>query len=76
MSFTIKDFIMEFFKNRPNQVFHTSTVDGWVTQQYRKVHGKSPIGVSTDVNQLYHEGRLLCVGHGLYKYDPDADSHR
>lgn len=66
---------MEFFRNRPNRVFHTSTVDGWVAQQYRKVHGKSPIGVSTDVNQLYHEGRLLRVGHGLYKYDPDADLH-
>lgn len=70
---TIKDFIMEFFRDRPNQVFHTTTVNDWVTAQYYEVHGKSPIGVSTDVNQFYHEGRLLRVGPGVYKYDPDYD---
>ena len=68
--FTIKHFIMEFFRDRPNQVLHTSTVDEWVTAQYKEVHGKSPIGVSTDVNQLYHDGQLIRVGHGLYKYNP------
>ena len=64
---------MEFFRNRPNQAFHTTTVNDWVEKQYYEVHGRFPIGVSTEVNQLYHEGRLLRVGYGVYKYDPDQD---
>ena len=65
---TIRELIMKFFRNQPDQVFHTTTVNDWVNKQYYEVHGRFPIGVSTDVNQLYHEGKLLRVGHGVYKY--------
>lgn len=65
---TIKSLIMDFFRDRPNQVFHTTAVTDWVKSQYYQAHGRYPVDVSTPINDLHHEGKLQRVGHGEYKY--------
>lgn len=70
---TIKSLVMEFFTNHPNTQLKTSIVEDWVSEQYFKAHGKYPKGVSTDINQLHHDGRLIKIHQGVYKYDPDDD---
>ena len=65
---TVEYYIMEFFRNHPNQEVHTSAVTAHVRRH------KPGADVSTRVNDLSHEGKLLHVGRGLYKYVPSADS--
>ncbi len=65
---TVRNLIMKFFRNHPNEKFHTSTVTHWVKAEYYRARGRYPVDVSTPINDLYHEGKLQRVGHGYYKY--------
>ena len=67
-----KSLIMDFFKKHPNTEKHTAEVYEGVKESF-EVHGKKQQDISTDVNQLHHEGRLIKVRLGVYKYDPDYD---
>ncbi len=65
---------MDFFKKHLNTEIHTSEVSEGVKESFED-HGHKQQDISTDVNQLHHEGKLIKVKHkqGFYKYDPDFD---
>ncbi|RKU22894.1 hypothetical protein C6503_03775 [Candidatus Poribacteria bacterium] len=65
---TVRELIMKFFRDHPDDVFRTTTVTDWVKVKYHQAHGREPVDVSTPINDLSHEGFLIRVGHGRYKY--------
>lgn len=69
-----KSLIMDFFQEHPNTEIHTSEVTEGVKESFED-HSHKQQDISTDVNQLHHEGRLIKIKHkqGYYKYDPDFD---
>lgn len=67
-----KSLIMDYFKKNPKREIHTSKVREEVKESF-ETHGKKLQDISTDVNQLHHEGRLIKVNLGVYKYDPNYD---
>ena len=73
MSPTIKDLIMEFFMDHPNKPIKNHIVVKWVNEEYRKAHGKTPATVSGNINQLYHDQKLIHLKTGSYKYDPNFE---
>ncbi|MCG9126307.1 HNH endonuclease [Candidatus Poribacteria bacterium] len=65
---------MDFFKKSPNIEIHTSEVTEGVKESF-EIHGKKLQDISTDVNQLSGEGKLIKIKrkNGFYKYDPDFE---
>lgn len=70
------DLILEYFTNHPNRdIEHPEVVD-WVVEEYRKRTG----GVFRDpdraIRKLAQEGKLIKIGKGVYRYDPDFVNHK
>ncbi len=74
MSTSRKPLIMDYFKKNPEREIHTSEVREGVKESF-ETHGKKLQDISTDVNQLSGEGRLIKIKgkQGFYKYDPDFE---
>lgn len=74
MAKTIRDLVLEYFVNRPNEELPHGPVVDWVTEQYVQEHGSPPRDPWRTVRQLHQEGKLVKVRMGVYKYDPDYEN--
>jgi len=70
MAKTIRELVLEYFKNHPNQELPHGPVVDWVTKQYEKEHGNPPRDPWRSIRQLHQDGKLIKVKMGVYKYDP------
>lgn len=70
---TIRELVMEYFVNHPNQELSHTPVVTWVIEQYRQEHGKSPQDPWRTIRQLHQDGKLIKVRKGVYKYDPNYE---
>ena len=71
MTKSIRDLVLEYFKQHPNEEFHHGPVVDWVTEQYEKEHDNPPRDPWRVIRQLHQEGILIKVKKGVYKYDPN-----
>ncbi len=70
MAQTIRELVMEYFMNHPNQELPHDPVVDWVTEQYQAAHGRVPRDPWRTIRKLHQEGKLIKVDKGIYKYDP------
>ena len=73
MAKTIRELVLEYFVNRPNEDFPHGPVVDWVTEQYVQEHGNPPRDPWRTIRQLHQEGKLIKVRQGVYKYDPNYE---
>lgn len=73
MAKTIRELVLEYFVNRPNEDLSHAPVVDWVTEQYVQEHGSPPRDPWRTIRQLHQEGKLIKVRQGIYKYDPDYE---
>ena len=69
---TISDFILEYFKNHPNEELKHGPVVDWVTHQWMKSHKEPPRDPWRAIRKLHQEGTLIKIKKGVYKYDPEC----
>ena len=70
MAKTIRELVLEYFKNHPNEELPHGPVVDWVTEQYQAEHGNPPRDPWRSIRQLHQDGKLIKVKMGVYKYDP------
>jgi len=68
---TIRELVMEYFMNHPNQDLPHGPVVDWVTEQWLKDHDTPPRDPWRTIRKLHQEGKLIKVSKGVYRYDPD-----
>lgn len=68
---SIRELIMEYFRNHPKKNLEHGPVVDWVTQQYLKDHISPPRDPWRAIRKLHQEGWLIKVSKGVYCYDPD-----
>ncbi len=73
MAKTIRELVLEYFKNHPNEELPHGPVVDWVTEQYQQEHGNPPRDPWRSIRQLHQDGKLIQIKKGVYKYDPDYD---
>ena len=62
--------VMEYYMMHPNRdIPHPEVVD-WVTEEYLNRTGKVFRDPDRAIRKLSQEGKLVKVGKGIYKYDP------
>lgn len=70
---TIRDLVMEYFKQHPNKDLAHGPVVDWVTEQWRQQGNKTPPRDPWRIiRRLHQEGWLIKVRKGVYRYDPEA----
>ncbi len=70
---TIRELVIEYFKDHPKvDIEHDPVVD-WVTEQRVKMGYNPPRDVWRMVRQLHADGLLVNPSRGVYKYDPDYE---
>ena len=69
---TVRELVMEFFENHPNQEIPHALVLAWVDPKYEEAHGRRPLDTRRRIRDLHQEGILIKIRAGIYKYDPDA----
>ncbi|MFQ5825605.1 MAG: HNH endonuclease [bacterium] len=74
MSQTIRELIMQYFRQHPKQEIPHGPVVDWVTEQWLKTHPLPPRDPWRMIRRLHQEGLLIKVKKGVYKYDPDLVS--
>lgn len=63
--------VMEYFTRHPNRdIEHPEVVD-WLIKEYQERTGKVFRDPDRAIRKLAQEGKLIKVGKGVYKYDPD-----
>ena len=68
---TQAELVMEYYMMHPNRpIAHPEVVD-WLTSEYPKRTGKTFRDPDRAIRKLAQEGKLVKLGKGLYKYDPD-----
>jgi len=67
---SIKDLLIQFYKQHPNQELSHGPVVDWVEIKYMKLYGKKPRDTWRSIRNLHEEGILIKVSKGVYKYDP------
>lgn len=72
MTRSVRDLLLEYFTNHPNQEFEHGPVVDWVTEQWLLEHDKPPRDPWRSIRALHQEGILIKVKKGVYKYDPQA----
>jgi len=73
---SIRDLIIEYFKNHPNEDLPHGPVVDWVEEEYKKMYGKKPRDTWRAIRHLHQEGFLIKVKKGIYKYNPDYVSKK
>lgn len=71
MAKTIRELVLEYFKNHPNQELSHGPVVDWVSAKYEQEHGKLPRDPWRTIRQLHQDGILIKIKKGVYKYDPN-----
>lgn len=71
MAKTLRQLLIEYFTNHPNQNLKHGVVVDWVTEQWLKDYDTPPRDPWRAIRQLHQEGKLVKVERGVYKYDPD-----
>ena len=65
-----KNFIFEYYKQRPNQnVEHEDVVD-WATSEWKKQTGNVLRDPDRAIRSLYAEKKLIQIRKGCYRYNP------
>lgn len=68
---SIKDLLIEYFKNHPKQDMPHGPVVDWVEEKYMKLYHKKPRDTWRSIRNLHEVGFLIKVKKGVYRYDPD-----
>ncbi len=68
---SIRDLIIEYFKQHPNTDMPHGPVVDWVENQYMAIHGRKPRDTWRSVRGLADAGYLIKVRTGIYRYDPN-----
>lgn len=76
MTTPLRDLILEYFKEHPNQELEHGPVVDWATDQWLREHDTPPRDPWRSIRALHQEGILIKVRKGVYKYDPTAVIHR
>lgn len=71
-----KEFILSYFKTRPNQDIPTHEVVDWVAGQWLLMTGQPLRDPDRQIRSLAQRGLLVKVRNGLYRYDPELESER
>ena len=62
---------MEYFTTHPNlPIKHSEAID-WVAKEYEERTGRKFRYPGPAIRRLAQEGKLIRLGRGVYKYDPD-----
>ncbi len=69
---TIKDLLLEYFKEHPKQALPHGPVVDWVEEKYKKLYNKKPRDTWRSIRNLHETGFLIKVKKGIYRYDPEA----
>lgn len=65
------ELILEYYMNRPNiDIPHQEAVD-WATVEWKKLTGKVLRDPDRAIRKMSQQGKLVKVGKGTYRYDPD-----
>ena len=68
---TQETLIMEYFIKHPkNDIKHPDVVD-WAVSEYKKRTGGVLRDPDRAIRKLAQQGKLIKIGKGIYKYDPD-----
>ena len=73
MAKTIRELVLDFFKDNPNEELTHDTVVDWVTEQRVAMGYDPPRDVWRVVRRLYEEGLLVNPRRGVYKYDAESE---
>lgn len=76
MTTSVRDLLMQYFINHPNQELEHGPVVDWVTEQWLIEHHTPPRDPWRAIHALHQEGFLIKVRKGIYKYDPAAVTQR
>lgn len=66
-----KDFILSYFKKRPNVAIPHAEVVDWATTEWKNQTGTVLRDPDRAVRSIHQQGVLIKVSKGVYKYDPD-----
>ena len=70
---TIRELVLEYFTDRPNEPLEHGPVVDWVTEQRVAMGYPPPRDVWRMVRQLHQERKLVQVQKGIYMYDPEQE---
>lgn len=76
MTTSVRDLLLQYFIDHPNQELEHGPVVDWVTEQWLMDHNTPPRDPWRTIRALHQAGILIKVRKGVYKYDPTAVSHR
>lgn len=68
---SIRDLLIQFFKNHPDQDMSHGPVVDWVEEQYLNLYKRKPRDTWRAIRHLHEEGFLIKVKKGIYRYDPN-----
>ena len=68
---SISELIMEYFQQHPKQDIQHGPVVDWVTKQYLLENPEPPRDPWRAIRKLHQEGKLIKIGKGVYRYDPE-----
>ena len=63
--------IMEYFTTHPNRAIKHPEVVDWATKKYQERTGEVFRDPDRAIRKLAQQGKLIKVGKGIYKYDPN-----
>jgi predicted restriction endonuclease len=66
-----EEFIFEFYRNHSHQDLKHDYVVAAVTEEWKKLYEKLLADPDRAIRRLYEKGKLIKVGKGIYRYDPD-----
>ena len=68
---SISQLVLEYFMTHPNKDLTHGPVVDWVEKEYIKLGGTKPRDTWRAIRQLHQDGKLIKVGKGIYRYDPN-----
>lgn len=68
---SISELVLEYFKTHPSKDLTHGPVVDWVEKEYIKLGGTKPRDTWRAIRKLHQEGKLIKVGKGVYRYDPN-----
>jgi hypothetical protein len=69
---SVRELIMDYFREHPSVDMPHGPVVDWVTEQYLTQHDHPPRDTWRAIRKLHQEGRLVKVRKGVYRYEPDS----